>query len=173
MRAERQFGAIGKTEEVPDSEHLAEGSDDSQATLFERRLAAQDEMHPGYRDAWLAFEEAVVKHGGRAVVPPMKPDALIGLLLEEGSLVEGRSAQLVEGDRSNCHVNAARLWRSKRCDGIGTGYALSEDGLWREHSWGASNGEVVETTTRRILYFGVLMSDERAAWFADWIDPVT
>jgi hypothetical protein len=164
---------VGKTEEVPDSEHPTEGSDDPQAALFESRLAAQEEMHPGYRDAWLAFEEAVIKHGGWRVVPPIKPDPLIGLLVEEGSLVEGSSAQLVAGDLSDCHVNAARLWRSARCDGIGTGYALSEDGLWREHSWGASNGRVVETTTPRILYFGVLMSDERAAWFADWIDPVS
>jgi hypothetical protein len=38
---------------------------------------------------------------------------------------------------SRCHENVARLWTDKRWGlvAIGTGYALSEDGLWRRHSW--------------------------------------
>ncbi len=39
---------------------------------------------------------------------------------------------------SRCHRNVARLWTEKkkgsRLVGIGTGYALSDDGLWRRHS---------------------------------------
>jgi hypothetical protein len=43
---------------------------------------------------------------------------------------------------------------------IGTGYALSEDGLWRQHSWGLrEDGGVVETTSGREMYVGLRLPD--------------
>lgn len=154
---------------MPSEEHL----DERQAELFEHRLAEQDRAHPGYREAWLAFAALVLGHGGRRIVPPVQPDVLIGMLTTDAELIDGGSAELVEGEPSDCHVNAARLWRAGRSEAIGTGYALSDDGLWREHSWGVRAGRVIETTTPRLRYFGVVMADDRATWFADWVDPAS
>lgn len=50
--------------------------------------------------------------------------------------------------------------------GIGSGYALSADGLWRQHSWGILRDGILETTERRIKYFGLILQDERANRFA-------
>src|SRR5262249_8464594 len=44
---------------------------------------------------------------------------------------------------------------------IASGYALTEDGLWRQHFWGVDTaaGRVLETTVRRVRYFGVVLGD--------------
>jgi hypothetical protein len=141
------------------------------ATMFRARLAEQDVSHPGYRDAWEKFERLVMQHGGRCVVPPVKPDPLIDLLAAEARVVDGASVHLSNGKQSDCHQNAVALWRAGECDAIGTGYALSNDGLWREHSWGIRDGKPVETTVPRLKYYGIAMTGDRATWFADWIDP--
>jgi hypothetical protein len=89
----------------------------------------------------------------------------------EAHVVDGVAVVADHGDPRECHLNAVRLWRAEECDAIGTGYALSADGLWREHSWGVRDGHLVETTEPRIKYLGVVMSDARATWFAGWIAP--
>ena len=50
--------------------------------------------------------------------------------------------------------------------GIGTGYALSGDGLWRQHSWGLRREGILETTVERAKYFGVLPQRDDAESFA-------
>lgn len=54
---------------------------------------------------------------------------------------------------------------------ICTGYALSEDGMWRQHSWiiwhKARSNQIIETTVPRILYFGFVMTTEMCEEFAD------
>lgn len=58
-----------------------------------------------------------------------------------------------------------------RCS-IATGYALSEDGLWRSHSWVIQpmkrTVRVWETTVKRVAYFGVVLTDEECEQF--WYD---
>ena len=46
------------------------------------------------------------------------------------------------------------------------GYALSGDGLWREHSWLLADKAVVETTESRLLYHGFVRTDDEAVIFA-------
>ncbi|WP_228031729.1 hypothetical protein, partial [Streptomyces phyllanthi] len=76
----------------------------------------------------------------------------------------GEAAALMEGKDNSCHLNSAALWASERVAGLATGYALSDDDLWRQHSWGlAADGTVVETTEPRRLYAGLEL-DPRAAW---------
>jgi hypothetical protein len=59
--------------------------------------------------------------------------------------------------RSNCHKNVAEFWqrRSGNLIALATGYALSDDGLWRQHSWGIRSNAIFETTEPRKIYFGV------------------
>lgn len=68
---------------------------------------------------------------------------------------------------SQCHRNAALLWEvhPKRYR-ITTGYALSEDGMWRQHTFlTRKDGSVIETTAPREKYFGYVLNDQEAARF--------
>lgn len=54
---------------------------------------------------------------------------------------------------SECHDNVDKLFAKKKIKQKVTGYGLSKDGLWRQHSWGKDNdGNIVETTESRIAY---------------------
>jgi hypothetical protein len=54
-----------------------------------------------------------------------------------------------------------------RVAAIGAGYALSDDGLWRPHSWDVDvDGTAVETTIDRQMYVGVTLDGVQALEFA-------
>ncbi|GHP00741.1 hypothetical protein KSF_107880 [Reticulibacter mediterranei] len=118
----------------------------------------------------LALEQKLLAHGGTRMVYVNEPD--LAQLLERGEVFEGR-AKLVRGEPGHCHSNAARLWNEQRAElSIATGYALSEDGLWRQHSWlvrtqpKGSQRQLIETTIRRIKYYGFLLTEEEAEAFS-------
>jgi hypothetical protein len=105
---------------------------------------------------------------GNKVVIPFDEKPISKLLIEQGRLVEVSRVDLKIGGRSACHRNSARYWnKHKQRTLIGTGYALSEDGLWRRHSWCQSKGGsvVIETTVERKVYFGVLLDNIAAIRF--------
>jgi hypothetical protein len=63
---------------------------------------------------------------------------------------------------SACHANVSLVFvMSEGAIRIATGYALSPDGLWRQHSWGvdSESSRVVETTVRRVCYYGFALND--------------
>lgn len=93
---------------------------------------------------------------------------------ERGRLWSGKSLLMV-GRPSQCHKNSCDLWFANKdrdnCR-ICTGFALSEDGLWRIHSWVVNirddgNMQIVETTVKRLAYFGYIMSTEECETFDD------
>ena len=97
-----------------------------------------------------------------------RPDPDIGRLLERGRYFPGSGARLCRGRDSACHPIACLLFvNSGAAMRIATGYALSDDGLWRQHSWGvtAEDWRVIETTERRIRYYGFVLSDAEALAF--------
>jgi hypothetical protein len=55
---------------------------------------------------------------------------------------------------SRCHDNVEILLFQKEIDMIFNGLSLSNDGIWRPHSWGVSEkeGKIIETTTPRLCY---------------------
>jgi hypothetical protein len=68
---------------------------------------------------------------------------------------------------SMCHHSASLDWLASRGRvEIATGYALSDDGLWRQHSWGLQEGRVIESTASRVGYLGFVLADEEAERFA-------
>ena len=112
--------------------------------------------------------------GGWAVCLPFKePD--LHHLLQRGRRFPGRSIS-VTGRPSDCHSNSAALWEmSKEGDTfegvqICTGYALSKDGVWRPHSWCVYEHDgslkLIETTVKRVQYFGYILDDEEAGSFS-------
>ncbi|MDR3674477.1 MAG: hypothetical protein P4N24_03235 [Acidobacteriota bacterium] len=70
---------------------------------------------------------------------------------------------------SLCHENVAAVWKARRFEiiAIATGYALSDDGLWRRHSWGILRNGVLETTEARLQYFGIVLPVAGADYFAE------
>lgn len=67
---------------------------------------------------------------------------------------------------SECHRNAAVLWERNIHDTtLYTGYCLDDDGLWRQHSWVAKCGRLIETTSKRKKYYGIVLKDQSALRF--------
>ena len=89
------------------------------------------------------------------------------MLLQSGFLIGG-TIVVKPMKRSSCHANVSALWQGRRRGivGIATGYALSVDGLWRQHSWGLLRDGVLETTETRLKYFGIVLQGEKADKFA-------
>lgn len=79
-------------------------------------------------------------------------------LLTRGQFWLGSKADFNKMEAINCHGNSVCLME----EGLGevvNGYALSPDGLWRNHSWLLQpNGRLIETTVRRKAYFGVVLT---------------
>lgn len=105
--------------------------------------------------------------GGEAVVLPRIEDDLLSIL-KRGQEFSGRWSLLRRGEPSRCHANVAALWESSNgFVRICTGYALSRDGVWRQHSWGlTAGGKVLETTERRVRYYGFVLRKKEAERFS-------
>jgi hypothetical protein len=91
------------------------------------------------------------------------PDPQIGELLDRGGYFPGAGSLMWRGLPSACHTNAAMmLVQTRGSVRIAFGYALSTDGLWRQHSWGvdAEDGRIIETTERRVRYYGLILNDD-------------
>ena len=146
--------------------------------LSERRLGAAMVHRPSYLGLWRVWERRLLGHGGALVKHPVDPERDIEYLLMHATVwhvdpVRGE-VHFVEGVAHQCHANAGALWlkgstpnREHAVTGIGTGYALSGDGLWRQHSWAVTSHEViVETTEVCVAYAGIVLSGPPARLFA-------
>jgi len=124
--------------------------------------------------------------GGALVVPPL---ALPPCRSEERKMKKAASHSrffpgtpvcIKPGEPSHCQRNVAWLYSEGTPIAIATGYALSRDGRWREHSWGVATrtmpcsefdevnaGDVVETAGDRVCYYGFVLSKSQAARFVD------
>ena len=131
-------------------------------TLVDRRLREAVARQPELK----RLKALLLRLGGTALVAPPKPDQDLPMLLEQGFVTSG-PIKLKEMKSNSCHQNVASLWPKRRFGlvGIATGYALTNDGLWRQHSWGVLRNGVLETTAKRLKYFGVVLQGDRADFF--------
>jgi hypothetical protein len=112
------------------------------------------------------LRDLLLNHGGHEVVF-FWPEPHVTELHERGREFPGPGSLHVVMAMNNCHANAALLWMgSGGAVEIVSGYALSEDGLWRQHSWGLDRGRVVETTAPRNRYFGFVLTEVEARAFS-------
>ena len=103
--------------------------------------------------------------GQRVVVPP--GSIFLKELLERGYAMNG-TVKYRRGQQSDCHGNAIRYILRFPTHRMATGFALSDDGLWRRHSWVLSDrGHLIETTIPRLLYFGIVLSPEETTNFIE------
>jgi hypothetical protein len=95
-------------------------------------------------------------------------------MLERGQLWYGDRIKMLKGEPHRCHSNSAELWVANKNNPdekvlLATGYALSKDGLWRQHSWlvriKPRANQIIETTEKRIAYFGYLLNEEESEKF--------
>ena len=128
------------------------------------------QLHPALDPKLFELKARLLEFAGDAVcLPPDEED--LNELLNYGQFWIGNNIKMMKGIPSQCHYNASRLWEQNKdkCH-ICTGYALSSDGMWRQHSWciwnKARSNQIVETTEPRILYYGFVMTTEQCEEFA-------
>lgn len=111
----------------------------------------------------------LLSFGGEEVSMPVYEEDY-DAIMQRGQFFYGDHARMMRGAPSQCHRNSALMWDANRgkCQ-IATGYALSEDGLWRQHSWVVQpltlSWRVWETTEKRLAYFGVVFNDDECEEF--------
>ncbi len=134
-----------------------------QGRLLDRRFREAAEQQPDLE----VLRGLLLSLGGIHLVAPPSPDAALPLLIEAGFVMAGPVVRRTM-KKSECHRNVAAIWIEKQHEliGIGTGYSLSDDGLWRQHSWGLRREGILETTVSRVKYFGVLLQHWDADSFA-------
>lgn len=92
------------------------------------------------------------------------PEHIARGLLKAGHLEPGDGARLMQGEPNACHDNSIRFYESRAGRELWVGFALgaadeAEDNCWRWHWWAReADGELVETTVGRLIYFGVKLA---------------
>lgn len=111
--------------------------------------------------------------GGYEVCMPYYEEDL-HKLLSRGQFWYGDRSQIKKGAPSQCHRNTCNLWKANREThelAIATGYALSKDGMWRQHTWlmirKPRSISIIETTVKRLAYYGFVMTEKEALEFCD------
>jgi hypothetical protein len=133
---------------------------------------AEDDFRHAALEVKLLLDEALRIHGGHAVVMPALDDHVDRIVLR-GVVLDGAGARQVPGETSRCHQNSAAFAAARPAErGMMTGYALSEDGAWRAHSWGVEwrdgAARLAETTEPMLAYAGSLRTP---AELAEIVDP--
>jgi hypothetical protein len=106
----------------------------------------------------------ILAFGGEEVCMPFIEDDL-ATIMTRGVLLYGDDARFFKGDPCECHRNSVLFWeKNKNKVVLMTGYALSNDSMWRQHSWCAfiKNGQIIESTEGRKAYFGFAMTHDEA-----------
>lgn len=128
-------------------------------------------------DGMRVLHDLLLSIGGEETCFPAVEEDL-KKILDRGYFMDGRKQVLVKKGRpSQCHANSCDLWEANRDKDlhIMTGYALSQDGMWRQHTWLVQRYEtatqkrmrIVETTEKRLAYFGVEYTEEEARVFCE------
>jgi hypothetical protein len=116
---------------------------------------------------WKRLSRKLLRIGGRALVVPWGDEPHLADLVERGGSMTTRFAVQFPGAPRECHWNVIRLCEaSAGTVHVGTGYALTSDGLWQQHSWGVNAKQIVETTELREAYFGIVLTPREAKSFA-------
>ena len=110
----------------------------------------------------LPLRRKLLSFGGEEIVPRDEPD--LSEIISRGKIFKEK-AKLKIMKLISCHSNVVELYANKNYK-IATGYALSSDGLWRQHSWCIDNKSIIETTKKRKKYFGFVLTDRKAHEFS-------
>jgi hypothetical protein len=134
-----------------------------------------DEIHPRAKIIKRVKPEVrklcahLLNMGGERVVIPFVELGLCELLIDSGKVFSYKKLQIKKGEVRECHSNSATLWLASRTKyKIATGYGLSDDDIWRRHSWIMStDNNLIETTIAHDIYFGIILNKRIARAFAE------
>jgi hypothetical protein len=120
-------------------------------------------------DKIITLRDKLLTFGGEEACMPYFEEDINDILLR-GQFWYADRVKFMKGERSQCHRNSCYLWEANKSRvRIVTGYALSLDGMWRQHSWAIwikpRKNMIVETTEPRIAYFGFVMTEDECKDF--------
>jgi hypothetical protein len=83
---------------------------------------------------YASLETKLLAIGGNHLV--YSPTDLLDDIVLDGFLFELTHVGVVQGTQSGCHENSLKIVKAfpGECQ-LAHGFALSDDGLWRNHSW--------------------------------------
>lgn len=141
------------------------------AFWFQDTVEEAKKIFSGMDERLFELKARLLDFAGEAVCLPGYEEDLENIL-EYGQFWLGYNAEMMRGEACQCHANSARIWeQNNERTTICTGYALSVDGMWRQHSWlihrKPRSNKIVETTRPRILYYGFALTPEMCEEFAD------
>ena len=117
-----------------------------------QRIDSRNHEHLKEQPELAELRNKLLTIGGEAVV--LQPEPHLDIILEHGKLWT-QPVRLVRGAASRCHLNSVRLFiEAQKTAKLVCGWGLSDDGLWRQHSWICDRETLMETTVRRRLYYG-------------------
>ncbi len=139
---------------------------------YQETLEEMKRMYPEMDDRLYTLRAKLLDFAGDAVCI-LGYESDLSELLTHGQFWVGNNVKMMRGQSRQCHSNSAKIWLDNQEDmHICTGYALSDDGMWRQHSWGVWNkkrsNQIIETTEPRILYYGFAMPPDMCEQFADY-----
>jgi ribosomal protein S18 acetylase RimI-like enzyme/8-oxo-dGTP pyrophosphatase MutT (NUDIX family) len=106
----------------------------------------------------------LLSYGGEEALITFPDDTSfeVGRLLQRGKFWLGNKAVLKKMQACRCHENSVHLVMEGKGELV-NGYALSLDGLWRPHSWVLTSNGLIETTVKRMAYYGVVLTQAEIA----------
>jgi hypothetical protein len=117
-----------------------------------QRLKNKPCYHPIHEELNKILQEI---EPGSHIVAPSRQHIDPKRIATEGKL-DQRNVVHFKMEDNRCHDNVDELFEFGLIEKIACGYALSNDGLWRFHSWGISkDGNIIETCCSREKYFGI------------------
>ena len=115
------------------------------------------------------LRDRLLTFGGEQVCLPTIEEDLEDIM-ERGQLWYGDRIKMMKGESCQCHYNSCMCWDDNKDKvRIATGYALSKDGMFRQHSWliwiKPRKNIIIETTQPRVAYFGFVMTEAECEKF--------
>lgn len=129
----------------------------------QRRNRTLANRHP---DAAQLFKTLRQIGGDGTILFHVNDEPDLEILLSRGEHVSRQGRTRLRGARCQCHRNVSTLYAAGKITHIMTGYALAQDGAWRQHTWGVKKNAIVETTNDYLAYFGVRLSPAESKAFA-------
>ncbi len=131
--------------------------------IFYRNIAQKTDLSP-----METLAQKILSYGGVVFLVPESGEPDLVRMLGRGEVFDCENPLIVKGQSNRGHNNSAWYW-SGHDDKVEivTGYGLSDDGIWRQHTWcrKIKGGRIVETTVPRVLYFGVRLTYKESEGF--------
>ena len=124
-------------------------------------IASRDQTDQPPSDVPLSvrqFAGHLLEFGGSYVCIRFTEEHSCETFRSRGELMDSSRIKFRLGTPRECHENSYTLYKSEpEKYKVAEGYGCSS-GMWRHHIWVMEGGEVVETTVKRDLYFGIIQA---------------